>query len=176
MLQEIVLSHKANSTTITSWVDKVYRDIKDDPSNLRRLYRFARSLFRVQTFEVFEALSTYAHFDDQHPDKRIVKAANALLEQFDKMRRYPEFIEAVNSGKLAGFIAGDLLYVVTPSVKPGSQRYQMTTFSKGYGPIGDALRNKPEDFISADFGLPNCARYLSREDLLMIESQFLPAS
>ncbi|GGZ83255.1 hypothetical protein [Paraglaciecola chathamensis] len=174
MLIELVQSHKANSKNLTSWVDAVYRDVKDDPESLRRLYRFARALFKENAFEVLETLSPYAHFDDQHPDTKIVKAAAALLAQVDKMRGYPEFIDAVNRGELAGFLAGDLLYVVTPSVKPGTPKYQMTTFSRGIGPIGDALRNKAEEFISADFGLPSCARYISQEQLLAIEQQFLP--
>lgn len=175
MIIELVQQHKANTTSLEQWVDNVYVDVHEDFTLLRRLYRFARSLFKgVDVFAVYEALSVYAHFDSEHEDTRVATAAKALIAQLEKMRGYPDFVSAVNRGELAGFLADNLLYVLTPSVKPNTPRYQMTTFAKGVGPISDALRDAPEDFISAHFGLPSSARFVSQQQLLAIEQAFYP--
>ena len=176
MIIEIVKRYQSETESLEKWVDSVYVAVHEDFTLLRRLYRFARSIFSgVDTFAVYEALSVYAHFDSDHQDARVATAAKALINQLEKMRGFPDFIAAVKRGELAGFIAGDLLYVATPSVKPDTPRYQLTTFARGRGPISDALRNTPEDFVTANFALPNSARFLDQERLLAIEHEFYPA-
>ena len=175
MIIELVEQYQSETNSLEKWVDAVYLAVHEDLTLLRRLYRFARSLFKgVDTFAVYEALSVYAHFDCDHQDTQVATAAKALINQLEKMRGFPDFIAAVKRGELAGFIAGDLLYVTTTSVKPDMPRYQMTTFARGRGPISDALRNAPEDFTSAHFGLPSTARFISQAELFAIEREFYP--
>ena len=173
MLSHIVVQKKLETTSLNAWVESVYVSAYPNATYLRELYRHAPVLFKKSRSVIFEELAQYATFDAQHCCKRVARAATDLLTELDKIRGYPAFIEAVKGGQLAGFITDDLLYVVTPSVKPNTPKYQMTTFARGRGPISDALRECPEDFVTAQFGLPRAARFIGQSDLLAIEKHYL---
>lgn len=172
MLANIITEKKNESSSLAAWVESVYMASNHDPHLLRQLYRHASVMFKQERQAMLQELSCYATFDAYHCCEKVAKSAVAVLSELEKMRGYPEFIDAINAGQLAGFITDDLLYVVTPSVKPNTPRYQMTTFAKGVGPISDALRDSPEAFLTAQFGLPRSARFIDGSALLSIESRY----
>ncbi|MGY0314358.1 hypothetical protein ACV4QK_21030 (plasmid) [Alteromonas macleodii] len=172
MLANIIAEKKTDSTSLTAWVESVYLASNHDPNLLRQLYRHAAVMFKQERQAMLEELSCFAAFDAYHCCEKVAKSAAAVLSELDKMRGYPDFIDAIKAGQLAGFITDDLLYVVTPSVKPNTPRYQMTTFAKGVGPIADALRETPEEFISLQFGLPRSARFVDEKAILAVERKY----
>lgn len=173
MLTHIIAQKQPETTSLSGWVESVYISAYTDPTMLRALYRHAPVLFKQPRDVIFEELAQYATFDAHHCCKRVARAATDMLTELDKIRGYPAFIEAVKAGQLAGFITDQLLYVVTPSVKPDTPKYQMTTFARGKGPISDALRDIPEAFVTAQFGLPRCARFIGQSALLAVEKHYM---
>lgn len=79
---------------------------------------------------------------------------------------------------IAGFDAGDLLYVATKCVKPNSLTYQVTVFGRDIGPLGDTQHQSASDILLDDArgtGIPVSAKFMTMKQLLEIESDFIPA-
>lgn len=174
-MTQYVLAHKSADNAAAA----MYESCNSDPSLLRRFYLLAKGLLisKFSESEAYSAINIFAGFDVEHEHKWVRRSANAFIKRYQHYLNHPTFINDLESVGIAGFKAGDLLYVASVCVKPNSLRYQVTVFGKGVGPLGDTQHNQPKEILLNDCrgaGIPISAQYLSKKDLILIEQEFMP--
>lgn len=158
---------------------QMYDFCNNDPKLLRRFYL---SAFRLLTTkfgdsEVYNAIHLFAGFDIDHEHHWVQRSAKAFVQRYERFLCRPRFIEELQKYGIAGFDAGDLLYVATRCVKPDSLTYQVTVFAKGMGPLGDTQHQCARNILLNDArgaGIPSSAKFLTKEQLMGIERHFMP--
>lgn len=152
---------------------------ENNPDKRRLMYVITPALLS-STFgesQAMSALNSFATFDIDSEEAFVRKGAQSFLRHFEKWQQHPVFIEELKTKGMAGFLTEDLLYVAHLCVKPDSKKYQVTTFGKNIGPLGDSQYDSEEKITDGSIsgaGIPNGARYVSCDELEKVSLAFYP--
>jgi hypothetical protein len=172
---QYVLEHNCSDDAAAA----MYESCNGDPGILRRFYLMARALLLVKftESEAYNSVNLFAGFDENHEHLWVRRSAKAFQQRYEQYLCHPQFKSELESRGIAGFDAGDLLYVASKCVKLNSLLYQVTVFGRGIGPLGDTQHNSVSDILLNDArgaGIPISAKFLTKEDLIKVECRFMP--
>jgi hypothetical protein len=158
----------------------MYQSCNGDVGLLRRFYLIARGLLSTKfpDSESYSSINMFAGFDEYHDHKWVRRSSKSFTQRYQQFLCHPQFISELEAYGLAGFDAGDLIYVAHKCVKPNSLTYQVTVFGRDIGPIGDTQHQTASDILKNDArgaGIPLSAKFLTKKQLLEIECDFMPA-
>jgi hypothetical protein len=93
--------------------------------------------------EYLPVVNMFAEFDVTDDDRRTRRHAQIAMDRYERWVNKDGFLANLEQHGIAAYSTDDLLYVMHAGVKPGSKKWQCTTFGLGEGPLGDSQLDVP---------------------------------